>query len=220
VCASEAESATTADEWERRTRIVSGANDVLWRRRQLLVPGKSPVTAQLWGHRLFSPITRSAGARGPCLDCSSLREKSHLARGFLARTHSPCPHSFASSADGQTGAWAVCPLRCSSCRRSESEAWSGGPAVIGPRAGRSPSAVCVRATAQVSRIPFELEVDGRADVARDDRGRLRQAPTSEARSSICPRSCLISETSGVSLPCSAISPTMKLAGASPTQAWS
>jgi cellulose synthase/poly-beta-1,6-N-acetylglucosamine synthase-like glycosyltransferase len=40
-------------EWERRTRIVAGALDVLWRRRRMLVPGASPVTGQVWGHRLI-----------------------------------------------------------------------------------------------------------------------------------------------------------------------
>jgi poly-beta-1,6-N-acetyl-D-glucosamine synthase len=39
-------------DWQRRTRIVTGLLDVLWRRRRLLLPGTSPVTAQLWGHRL------------------------------------------------------------------------------------------------------------------------------------------------------------------------
>jgi cellulose synthase/poly-beta-1,6-N-acetylglucosamine synthase-like glycosyltransferase len=52
------------DEWERRTRIVSGALDVLWRRRSLLVPGRSPVALQLWGHRLvrssFGPLSHAA----------------------------------------------------------------------------------------------------------------------------------------------------------------
>ncbi|CAO5181057.1 putative Glycosyl transferase [Frankia sp. AiPs1] len=47
-------------EWERRTRIVAGNLDMLWRRRAALVPGALPVTPQLWGHRLvrssFGPI--------------------------------------------------------------------------------------------------------------------------------------------------------------------
>jgi poly-beta-1,6-N-acetyl-D-glucosamine synthase len=38
-------------QWERRTRVVSGTLDVLWRRRALLRPG-SRVADQLWGHRL------------------------------------------------------------------------------------------------------------------------------------------------------------------------
>ncbi|SNQ51609.1 putative Glycosyl transferase [Frankia canadensis] len=47
-------------EWERRTRIVAGNLDMLWRRRATLVPGALPVTPQLWGHRLvrssFGPM--------------------------------------------------------------------------------------------------------------------------------------------------------------------
>ncbi len=47
-------------EWERRTRIVAGNLDMLWRRRATLVPGALPVTPQLWGHRLvrssFGPV--------------------------------------------------------------------------------------------------------------------------------------------------------------------
>lgn len=39
-------------EWERRTRIVTGTLDVIWRRRDLLRPG-SGVAAQLWGHKLL-----------------------------------------------------------------------------------------------------------------------------------------------------------------------
>jgi biofilm PGA synthesis N-glycosyltransferase PgaC len=46
-------SADTNDEWERRTRIVAGNLDMLWRRRDALVPGALPVTPQLWGHRLI-----------------------------------------------------------------------------------------------------------------------------------------------------------------------
>ena len=41
------------DEWERRTRNVAGALDIFWRRRELLAPGRTPVTGQLWGHRVI-----------------------------------------------------------------------------------------------------------------------------------------------------------------------
>lgn len=82
--ASEAESATTADEWERRTRIVSGANDVLWRRRRLLVPGSSPVAIQLWGHRLFRQSLGPLAHSGLVLIALVSVRKSRLARGFLA----------------------------------------------------------------------------------------------------------------------------------------
>jgi cellulose synthase/poly-beta-1,6-N-acetylglucosamine synthase-like glycosyltransferase len=51
---------TFSDEWERRTRIVTGNLDMLWRRRNALVPGALSVTPQLWGHRLvrssFGPM--------------------------------------------------------------------------------------------------------------------------------------------------------------------
>jgi len=46
------------EEWERRTRIVAGNLDMMWRRRDLLSPGSLPVTPQLWGHRL---VRSSAG---------------------------------------------------------------------------------------------------------------------------------------------------------------
>ncbi|HEY1689378.1 MAG TPA: glycosyltransferase [Solirubrobacteraceae bacterium] len=49
---------TWREDWERRTRVVSGALDVLWRRRQLLDPRRSPVAVELWGHRL---VRQSAG---------------------------------------------------------------------------------------------------------------------------------------------------------------
>lgn len=48
----ERESATLRVEWERRTRIISGVLGLFVARWHLLVPGSSPVTAQLWGHRL------------------------------------------------------------------------------------------------------------------------------------------------------------------------
>lgn len=45
-------SQTWSEEWERRTRIVCGTLDVLWRRRAMLKPGGSAVWPELWGHRL------------------------------------------------------------------------------------------------------------------------------------------------------------------------
>lgn len=51
-------SETWQEDWERRTRVVSGALDVLWRRRSLLDPSRSPVAIELWGHRL---VRQSAG---------------------------------------------------------------------------------------------------------------------------------------------------------------
>jgi hypothetical protein len=54
----EPESPDLGADWRRRTRVVIGTLDVLWRRRSLLVPGSSPATPQLWGHRL---VRSSAG---------------------------------------------------------------------------------------------------------------------------------------------------------------
>jgi cellulose synthase/poly-beta-1,6-N-acetylglucosamine synthase-like glycosyltransferase len=51
-------SETWREDWERRTRVVSGSLDVLWRRSGLLHPTRSPVAVQLWGHRL---VRQSAG---------------------------------------------------------------------------------------------------------------------------------------------------------------
>ena len=42
--------------WERRTRTVAGLIDLLWRRRGLLVPGRSPVAVELWGHKLMRAV--------------------------------------------------------------------------------------------------------------------------------------------------------------------
>jgi hypothetical protein len=49
--AEEEPAAAWRDDWERRTRVVSGIVDVLWRRREHLAPGGGMVAAQLWGHR-------------------------------------------------------------------------------------------------------------------------------------------------------------------------
>ena len=49
---------TLSGEWERRTRVVAAMIDAVWRRRSMLVPGRSPATGQLWGHRL---VRASAG---------------------------------------------------------------------------------------------------------------------------------------------------------------
>jgi cellulose synthase/poly-beta-1,6-N-acetylglucosamine synthase-like glycosyltransferase len=58
--ATEEPSTSLAEEWERRTRVVAGTLDVVWRRRRLLRPEAGVVAAQLWGHRLvrssFGPI--------------------------------------------------------------------------------------------------------------------------------------------------------------------
>nr|MDT0667932.1 hypothetical protein [Micromonospora sp. DSM 115978] len=59
-----AEHTTFTEEWDRRTRIVAGNLDMLWRQRDTLTPGALPVTPQLWGHRLvrssFGPMAHVA----------------------------------------------------------------------------------------------------------------------------------------------------------------
>jgi len=80
------ESANTdpTDEWERRTRIVAGNLDMLWRRRDALVPGALPVTPQLWGHRLIrSSLGPLAHAALVGLSLPAARD-SWPARVFLA----------------------------------------------------------------------------------------------------------------------------------------
>jgi cellulose synthase/poly-beta-1,6-N-acetylglucosamine synthase-like glycosyltransferase len=47
---------TLAAEWERRTRTQAGLLDLLWRRRELLLPRRSPVAGQLWGHKLLRTV--------------------------------------------------------------------------------------------------------------------------------------------------------------------
>jgi poly-beta-1,6-N-acetyl-D-glucosamine synthase len=77
-------SATWQELWERRTRVVSGVLDVLWRRRGLLAPGRGPVAAQLWGHRL---VRSSAGPLAHVLlvaSAAAAAPRSWSARAFLA----------------------------------------------------------------------------------------------------------------------------------------
>ncbi|WP_322778368.1 glycosyltransferase family 2 protein [Frankia sp. Cas4] len=80
----ETPSATYSEEWERRTRVVAGNLDMLWRRREALVPGALPVTPQLWGHRLvrssFGPM---AHAMLIAVSVPAARH-SRIARLFLA----------------------------------------------------------------------------------------------------------------------------------------
>jgi hypothetical protein len=77
-------SGTLAVEWERRTRTTLGAIDVMWRRKELLDPGRSPVAAELWGHKLmrlvFGPLAHAA-----LLLLALVRfPRSRLARLFVA----------------------------------------------------------------------------------------------------------------------------------------
>jgi biofilm PGA synthesis N-glycosyltransferase PgaC len=73
-----------ADEWQRRTRVVCGTLDVLWRRRRMLLPRRSRVAGQLWGHRL---VRSSPGPVAHALLLAlALRAlpRSRTARGFVA----------------------------------------------------------------------------------------------------------------------------------------
>lgn len=73
-------SPTWSEEWERRTRVVCGTLDVLWRRRTMLRPGGSTVWPELWGHRL---VRSSLGPVAHALLLAiALRESG---RGSLAR---------------------------------------------------------------------------------------------------------------------------------------
>lgn len=77
-------SPTWSQEWERRTRIVCGTLDVLWRRRAMLRPGGSTVWPELWGHRL---VRSSVGPVAHALLVAlALREsgRASLARAFVA----------------------------------------------------------------------------------------------------------------------------------------
>jgi hypothetical protein len=51
------------DTWERRTRVVAGTFDLLWRRRELLMR-RNLTAAELWGHRL---LRQSIGPVAHCL---------------------------------------------------------------------------------------------------------------------------------------------------------
>lgn len=96
------EEAPLEEEWERRTRIVAGALDVLWRRRADLVPGATPVTGQIWGHRLMrisaGPLAHVALLRH---SIRSLRH-SRTARAFVA-AHAVAGRSVYRRAHGHPG---------------------------------------------------------------------------------------------------------------------
>jgi hypothetical protein len=81
---SEDASASAGLEWGRRTRIICGALDVLWRRRRHLVPGRSPVAGQLWGHRLVRSLLGPVAHAGLVLGAVGSARRSRVARLFLA----------------------------------------------------------------------------------------------------------------------------------------
>jgi hypothetical protein len=71
-------------EWERRTRIVAGTLDVLWRRRHLLVPGRSRVAGQLWGHKLLRSTVGPLAHLALLIGSVRAAPRSRLARTFVA----------------------------------------------------------------------------------------------------------------------------------------
>ena len=79
-----------AAQWERRTRIVSGALQVLSRRRRQLHPSAGLVAAELWGHRgvrvTISPLSHLALL---ALSATKVRS-SALARVFLLANLCAC----------------------------------------------------------------------------------------------------------------------------------
>ncbi|MDO8209853.1 glycosyltransferase [Conexibacter sp. CPCC 206217] len=86
------------EDWERRTRVVSGAFDVLLRRREMLAPG-SPVAIELWGHRL---VRMSAGpiAHAVLLAWSLLRMRRRPAAAAFALGHLVAAQALVRSARG------------------------------------------------------------------------------------------------------------------------
>ena len=68
------------EDWERRTRVISGAFDVLWRRRPMLDPRTSSIAYELWGHRL---VRQSAGPIAHAALLAWALRRSH--RSWIAR---------------------------------------------------------------------------------------------------------------------------------------
>lgn len=76
-------SPTMGIEWERRTRIQSGLLDLLWRRRNLLSPGRSPVAAELWGHKALRAVAGPVGHLFLLSRAAANLRRSHLAKLFI-----------------------------------------------------------------------------------------------------------------------------------------
>ncbi|MGZ4359653.1 MAG: glycosyltransferase [Gaiellaceae bacterium] len=79
----ESASRCIGDEWQRRTRVVCGTLDVLWRRRRMLLPWRSRVAGQLWGHRLIRSSPGPLAHALLVLQAAGSLRKSRLARAFL-----------------------------------------------------------------------------------------------------------------------------------------
>ena len=75
---------TWGEDWERRTRVVSGVLDVLWRRKHLLAPSGGMLAAQLWGHRLVRSTLGPIAHVVLVLLAIRSRRNSVLARLFVA----------------------------------------------------------------------------------------------------------------------------------------
>lgn len=73
-----------AARWERRTRSVSGALHIFWRRRHQLGPWGGLVAAEVWGHRLARYTVAPLAHVGLLLVALRRARTSPLARGFLA----------------------------------------------------------------------------------------------------------------------------------------
>lgn len=82
--AEEEPSPSWRQDWERRTRVVSGVLDVLWRRRQMLSPARGMVAAQLWGHRLARSTLGPLAHLLLVMTAVGVRRRSRLARLVLA----------------------------------------------------------------------------------------------------------------------------------------
>lgn len=70
-------------EWERRTRVVSGTLDIMWRRRRMLAPGQ-PVAFQLWGHRVIRSSVGPVAHVILVLMSMTRARRSRLAAAFFA----------------------------------------------------------------------------------------------------------------------------------------
>lgn len=74
---------TLREDWERRTRIVSGCLQLLGLRRHLLSPDAGIVAAQLWGHKLVR-YSLAPLAHLTLLAAALLMHRSRAAKIFLA----------------------------------------------------------------------------------------------------------------------------------------
>ncbi len=69
--------------WERRTRTVAGLIDLLWRRRGLLVPWRSPVAVELWGHKLMRAVLGPLAHAALVAQAFASLHRSRIAAAFV-----------------------------------------------------------------------------------------------------------------------------------------